>query len=77
MYKDSNSRDLKLDFPKGKQNQNETELKTACREVYEEIGKRIDQQIKEDEFITIETLPGKIVKLFLVQNVDDSIPLQK
>jgi len=76
IYKDSKSQTPKLDFPKGKQNQSENELACAIREVREEIGIDVSKQIREDEYVIVETMPGKKVKLFLIQNVDDTIPLR-
>jgi len=44
--------------------------------VKEEIGIDVSKQIREDEYVIVETMPGKKVKLFLIQNVDDTIPLR-
>lgn len=48
MYKDKNSQIPKLDFPKGKRNQGESELASAIREVKEEIGIDVSSSIRED-----------------------------
>jgi 8-oxo-dGTP pyrophosphatase MutT (NUDIX family) len=46
-------------------------LECATREIFEEIGYNVKSQLNESHYIKIETLQGKIVKLFLVGDVDE------
>jgi hypothetical protein len=46
------------------------------REVGEEIGFNIKSSINEENYIRIETIQGKFVKLFLVSDVDEQKVLQ-
>ena len=66
----------KLDFPKGKADEGETDEECAIREINEEIGINISSYINKEQFIRIETIKGKFVKLFLVRSVgiDESHP---
>jgi hypothetical protein len=44
--------------------------------VKEEIDLNVGNQIQGSEYIMIETMPKKKVKLFLIQDVDDKIALK-
>jgi 8-oxo-dGTP pyrophosphatase MutT (NUDIX family) len=46
----------KLDFPKGKSDEGETDVETAVREIGEEIGYNIRPHINESHYIRIETI---------------------
>jgi len=70
VYKRDNQRIKKLDFAKGKADQGETDVDCAAREVAEEIGYNIRPNLNQDHYIKMETMQGKIVKLFLVTDVD-------
>jgi 8-oxo-dGTP pyrophosphatase MutT (NUDIX family) len=64
----------KLDFPKGKVDEDETALECAVREVHEEtnISLRRDQ-INEDQFVKVETINNRIVTLYFVEGIEDVI----
>lgn len=62
----------KLDFPKGKADEGETDVECAVREINEEIGFNIKPFINEDHYIKIETIQGKFVKLFLVSDIEEA-----
>lgn len=64
----------KLDFPKGKVDEDETALECAVREVHEEtnINLRKDQ-INEDQFVKVETINNRIVTLYFVEGIEDVI----
>jgi mRNA-decapping enzyme subunit 2 len=59
-----------LGFPRGKVNQNEAEVECAVREAEEEIGVDLNGRVESTSFIRFKEGP-KMVKLFLVHNVDE------
>jgi ADP-ribose pyrophosphatase YjhB (NUDIX family) len=61
-------------FPKGKINQDETELNCAIREVMEEIGFDVSSLIKETDYIE-QTLRGEQRnRLYIIPNVSEQTP---
>ena len=56
-------------FPRGKINQNETDMDCAVREVLEETGVDLDGEMKEEDTIEI-FMDGKRNKLYIVAGVD-------
>eukprot|EP00347_Sterkiella_histriomuscorum_P013761 403363471 len=60
----------KLDFPKGKADEGESDVECAIREINEEIQFNIRPYIEEDQFIKIETIKNKFVTLYLVKDID-------
>lgn len=71
VYPPDKNEPRKLDFPKGKADQAESDVECAVREIGEEIGFIIRPLINEEQYIRIETIQGKFVKLFLVSDVDE------
>ena len=70
----SNPRDRvinKLDFPKGKVDQGESQLECAVREIYEETGLMLTDKIDEQHAVQIETLRNRVVKLFIVSGMEE------
>ncbi len=63
-------------FPKGKINQGESEIECAIREVYEEAGLDITELINEKEYLFIEGVDEKYLKLFVVAGIDENTPLK-
>ncbi|CDW76379.1 mrna-decapping enzyme 2 [Stylonychia lemnae] len=61
----------KLDFPKGKADEGETDVECAIREISEEIQFNVRPYIDENQFIKIETIKNKFVTLYLIQNIDE------
>ena len=61
----------KLDFPKGKADEGETDVECAIREITEEIQFNIRPYIDENQFIKIETIKNKFVTLFMVKDIDE------
>jgi mRNA-decapping enzyme subunit 2 len=60
-----------LDFPKGKADQDESDLDCAIREIREEINIDVRSHIKEDRYIRLETKDHKFTKLYIVYGIDD------
>jgi mRNA-decapping enzyme subunit 2 len=58
-------------FPKGKIDNNETELNCAIRETFEETGYNISEKINKDLYIEI-TIKNKLVRLYLIYDVDEN-----
>lgn len=56
----------KLDFPKGKANQNEDDVACAIREIKEEIDVDVTKYIRADQYISVQTMKAKTVKLFVI-----------
>lgn len=56
----------KLDFPKGKANQGEDDVACAVREIKEEIDVDVSSFIRADQYISVQTMKEKTVKLFIV-----------
>ena len=71
IYPSDRNEPAKLDFPKGKADEGETDIECACRETGEEIGFNIKPLINDKHYIKMETIQGKFVKLFLVSDVDE------
>jgi mRNA-decapping enzyme subunit 2 len=70
----SNPRDRipnKLDFPKGKVDQGESQLECAVREIYEETGLTLTNKIDEQHAVKIETIRNRVVKLFVISGIDE------
>ena len=63
-------------FPKGKINEKETEVECAVREVKEETGIDISKIINEKEYIFLEGIDEKYLKLFVVCGIDEGIKLE-
>ena len=57
----------KLDFPKGKVDEDETEKECAIREIYEETGLRLEKYIDSKQVVKLETIKSKKVNLFFVK----------
>lgn len=60
------------DFPKGKVNEAESHSDCAIREVFEEVNFDIRPYLKQKDFIALEQNNGKLVKLFIIQNIDNA-----
>ena len=60
----------KLDFPKGKIDQNEEPIECAAREIYEEASLELKDDIDEDRFVKVETIRNRVVTLYFVEGVD-------
>lgn len=58
-------------FPKGKINQGETEVDCAVREVWEEIGFRINDMIDPSYYCDYNR-SGKLTKLFIIRGVKEN-----
>lgn len=58
-------------FPKGKINQRESEIECAAREVWEEIGFSITNQISEKDFIELLLYEQQKSKMYIVTGVDE------
>ena len=58
--------EYKLDFPKGKADQDEEDIECAIREIKEEINLDVRKLISEDRYIKIEVQENKIIKLYIV-----------
>lgn len=56
-------------FPRGKLDENETDIQCCIRETYEEIGIDISQSINQYNYIDVVT-QGKHIKLFIIENID-------
>lgn len=63
-------------FPKGKINEGETEIECAIREVYEEVGIDITNSINDKEYLFIEGVDEKYLKLFVIASLDESIQMK-
>ena len=64
----------KLDFPKGKVDQGEDDIKCALREIYEETQLRLEDKINVDQFVKVETIRNRMVSLFFVEGIEtDSV----
>lgn len=60
-----------LDFPKGKANQGEDDAQCAIREIKEEIELDVEPYINENQFISVQTLKEKYVKLYIIQGIEE------
>mmetsp|Transcript_3991 Transcript_3991/g.5738 ORF Transcript_3991/g.5738 Transcript_3991/m.5738 type:complete len:448 (+) Transcript_3991:131-1474(+) len=59
-------------FPKGKVNRNEGPVQCAVREVLEETGVDISQQIREKDFMEAEDIrSGKIIRLYIICGIQE------
>ena len=58
-------------FPKGKVNENETGSQCAAREVWEEIGFNIENQISEDDFIELQK-EDRFQKYYIVKDINEN-----
>jgi 8-oxo-dGTP pyrophosphatase MutT (NUDIX family) len=56
-------------FPRGKINQNETDMECAVREVLEETGVDLEGHMREEDTIEV-FMDGKRNKLYIVAGVD-------
>jgi len=63
----------KLGFPKGKINQGENQASCAIREMFEETGFDITELLNEKEYIFLEGIDDKYLKLFVIPNIDETI----
>jgi len=63
-------------FPKGKINEGESEIQCAIREVYEEVGIDITELINDKEYLLIEGVDEKYLKLFVVASLDESMQMK-
>ena len=66
-----------LDFPKGKADQGEDDIDCAIREIREEIQLDVSEHISDDQYIQIQTMSNKWVKLYLVQGIPENSVNQK
>lgn len=62
----------KLDFPKGKADEEEPDVECAIREIGEEIGLNIRPYLDENQFIKMETIRNKVVTLYIVKDLDEA-----
>ena len=61
----------KLDFPKGKVDEDETPIDCALREVQEETHLELNrEQINEQQFVKVETRINRMVTLYFVEGVE-------
>jgi mRNA-decapping enzyme subunit 2 len=60
-------------FPRGKINKDESELKCAIREVFEETSYDISNGIREKQYLEIY-LKEQRIRLFLIPNVPEHYP---
>jgi len=63
-------------FPKGKINQDESEIDCAKREVKEEVGFDISNLIQPHEHLQVTLQNGKSITLYIVPNVPESYPFR-
>lgn len=63
-------------FPKGKINEGETEVQCAIREVHEEIGIDITDAINDQEYLFIEGVDEKFIKLFIINSLSESVQMK-
>lgn len=61
-------------FPRGKINENESEIDCAIREVYEEIGLDVYDDISDHIFLE-ENVNGKKIKLFIITGIAENVML--
>ena len=66
-----NFRCTNYSFPKGKVNENESGLFCAIREVWEEIGFDIHNQITEEDFIELQQR-DRFQKFYIVKDIDEN-----
>ena len=70
----SNPRDRiinKLDFPKGKVDQGESQIECALREIFEETGLVLNDKIDEQQAVKVETIRNRVVKLFMIPGIEE------
>jgi len=61
----------KLDFPKGKVDEEESAIECAIREVQEETHLQLRRdQINEQQFVKVETIINRMVTLYFVEGIE-------
>ena len=68
-------RGIKWGFPKGKINQNESEVSCAVREAEEEVGLNLESKINPENWCE-EVINGRIIRLYIVQIISESKNLE-
>jgi mRNA-decapping enzyme subunit 2 len=78
IYKNKRDKiEKKLDFPKGKVDQDETDIECAVREVQEETNINLDPaQINANQYVKVETLLNRMVTLYFVEGIEMDLPLR-